>query len=59
VRYDGTAESLSAVLADLAVTDADILAAMSAAGEAYCAEISWDSIGQRMFDELQRLHHHR
>jgi glycosyltransferase involved in cell wall biosynthesis len=59
VRYDGTVDGLSAVLADLAVADADVLAAMSAAGEAYCAEISWDSIGQRMFDELQRLHYNR
>ena len=59
VRYDGTAAGLSGVLADLAVADVDVLAAMSAAGEAYCAEISWDSIGQRMFDELQRLQNHR
>jgi glycosyltransferase involved in cell wall biosynthesis len=59
VRYDGTVEGLSGALADLAVADAGVLTAMSAAGEAYCAQISWDSIGQRMFDELQDLHLNR
>ena len=59
LRYDGTVAGLNAALAELAVADAEVLAAMSAAGEADRAEISWDSIGQRMFDELQRLHYNR
>jgi glycosyltransferase involved in cell wall biosynthesis len=59
MRYDETVEGLSEALAELAAVDAGALAAMSAAGVAYCAEISWESIGRRMFDELQRLHHNR
>lgn len=56
VRYDNTTEGLSRALADLATANAEVLAKMSAAGRAYCAEISWDSIAERMFQELERLH---
>jgi glycosyltransferase involved in cell wall biosynthesis len=57
LRYDRTVEGLSGALAYLAVADADVLTTMSIAGEAYCAEIRWEPIGQRMFEEVRRLHH--
>jgi len=47
LRYDGTAAGLAGALAGIAQADAAVLAKMSAAALAYCADNSWSEIAKR------------
>lgn len=55
IRYDGTVQGLTTSLVDLINADTSVLARMSAAGYAYCAAISWNSIARMTFDEMNRV----
>ncbi len=54
VRYDGTAEGLSAAVASIVLADAAVLAKMSSAAYDYCAAVSWSQIADRTLAEIER-----
>lgn len=54
-RYDRTVQGLTGALADLIRADSDVYAKMSAAGYAYCASISWESIAQQTFRAMSMI----
>ena len=55
IRYDGTTQGLSGALTSIILADAAVLAKMSAAAYAYCAEISWSEIAERTLHEITLL----
>lgn len=55
IRYDRTTPGLTNALADLIRADSDVYAKMSAAGYAYCASISWESIARKTFRAMSLI----
>jgi glycosyltransferase involved in cell wall biosynthesis len=53
LRYDGSVPGLTAALADLASADRSRLAAMSAAGSAYSAQVSWHDIAVETLSAME------
>jgi glycosyltransferase involved in cell wall biosynthesis len=55
VRYDGTVPGLAAALVRVALADAEVLAAMSAAARDYSSAITWGEIAQATIETMTRI----
>jgi glycosyltransferase involved in cell wall biosynthesis len=55
VRYDGTEAGLAAALASVVTADAAVLAKMSSAADAFCAETTWSEIAEKTHSEMAEI----
>jgi glycosyltransferase involved in cell wall biosynthesis len=54
-RYDGTIQGLTRALTEAILVDTSTLARMSAAADAYCASINWETIAEQTLDMLYKI----